>query len=418
MARTVAKLPGGARITDHVTLGVIAKTFPAKLIGEVLAETGRASVRQRDLPAHVVVYYVIALALYMQVSCREVLRCLLQGVAWLAGPERAVRVAGRSGISQARARLGAEPLRLLHDRVVGPLAGDGGEAAPCLREWRLVSLDGSVLDVPDTPANAAHFDRPRSGRGSGAYPQLRFVTLVENATRVLFGTRMGTFRTGEVTLARDVVGHLKPGMLCLADRGFLGHTLWNTARATGADLLWRGKRNLRLECVQALDDGSYLSAIKPPRSRGQRGQCGQQAVPVRVIEYRLEGAAATEPFYRLVTTILDPLKAPADELAALYARRWEVETTLDELKTHLRGAKIVLRSKQPEMVEQEFFGVMMAHFAVRALMHEAADKAEKPPGSLSFVHTVRIIRRKMAYCAALPPSATANRARRSRPRSA
>src|SRR6266581_3914809 len=340
MARTVASLPEGSRITDYISLGVITKTFPMRKIHSVLAATGTASVRQRDLPAHVVVYYVIALALYMHSSYREVLRCLLEG-----------------------------------------------------GQWRLVSLDGSTLDVADEAANDEAFGRPGASRGSSAYPQIRFVSLVENGTHVLFGSQMAAYGTSEVALAKAVLAGLQPGMLCLADRLFFGFQLWKLARETGADLLWRIKKNMRLACENRLPDGSYLSRIYPSVKDWRRKTNGVQ---VRVIDYRMHGVADAEPIYRLVTTILDHTKSPAAQLAALYHERWEIETALDELKTHLRGAKIVLRSKTPDLVRQEIYGLLLAHFAIRGLMHEAALKAEEDPDRLSFIHTVRVMRRKIA----------------------
>jgi hypothetical protein len=400
MARTVAELPSGSRITDYISLGVITNSFPVDAIRAALKSTGRTSMRQRDLPAHVVVYYVIALALYMQSSYREVLRCLLEGIKWLLGPGATVKAAGKSGISQARTRLGWEPLQKLHDEVVKPIAVESTKGA-WYRGWHLVSLDGSTLDVADQKENETAFGRPAASRGSSAFPQLRLVSLVENGTHVLFGTRMAGEGTGEITLAKEVLPSLRKGMLCLADRNFYGFELWNQARSTGSDLLWRVKKNLRLPCEERLPDGSYLSRVyaSPKDQRHQK-----DGVVVRVIEYTLDGVPGAEPIYRLLTTILNHEAAPAVELAALYHERWEIETALDELKTHLRGSKIVLRSKTPDLVRQEFYGLMMAHFAVRGLMHEAALKADEDPDRLSFLHAVRVVRRKIARFASIPPS--------------
>jgi len=399
VARTVAELPPGARITDYISLGVITKTFPLSSIGLVLSNTGKSSIRQRDLPAQVVVYYVIALALYMQSSYREVLRCLLEAVQWLRDPSLGVRVAGKSGISQARTRLGWEPLRQLHDELVKPVAVRNTRGA-WYRSWRLVSLDGSTLDVADEKANEDAFTRPGASRGSSAYPQVRFVSLVENGTHVLFGSQMDSYRTGEITLAKAVLPALRKGMLCLADRNFFGFELWNQAALTGADLLWRMKKNMRMACEERLPDGSYLSHVYPSERDWRHKTNG---IVLRVVDYRLEGIEGSEPIYRLATTVLDPGKAPADELAALYHERWEIETAFDELKTHLRGAKIILRSKTPDLVRQEFYGLLMAHFAIRGLMHEAALKADEDPDRLSFLHAVRVIRRKMGVYGAIPP---------------
>jgi len=398
MARTVAELPKGSRITDYISLGVVAKTFPAATVKSVLEATGKSSRRQRELPAHIVVYYVIALALYLQSSYREVLRCLLEGIKWL-NPAARIKVTGKSGISQARRRLGAEPLRRLHDQTVRPIAVEATRGA-WYRGWRLVSLDGSTLEVADESANDQAFGRPGASRGKSAYPQIRFVSLVENGTHVLFGTQMGGYGTGELDLAKRVLPGLRPDMLCLADRGMFSYELWNQARATGAALLWRIKKNLVLPGEKGLPDGSYLSRIYPSQTDRRRGLNG---VVVRVIDYRLAGVAGAEPLYRLVTTLLDAGKAPAPELAALYHERWEIETALDELKTHLRGARIVLRSKTPDLVRQEFYGLLLAHFAIRGLMHEAALMANEDPDRLSFVHAVRVVRRRIPSFHAIPP---------------
>ena len=404
MGRAPAALPAGSRVTDYISLGVVANTFPANTVHSVLKATGRASVRERDLPAHVVVYFVIAMALYMQSSTREVLRCLLEGLQWLLGPSATIKVAGKSGISQARTRLGWESMQQLHDEVVKPIA----TPATCgawYRQWRLVSLDGSTLDVADEPANEEAFGRPGSSRGSSAFPQIRFVSLVENGTHVLFGTQMADYGTSEIALTRAVLPLLQPGMLCLADRNFFGYALWKQAQATGADLLWRAKaKQTRLPCEQRLPDGSYLSSIYPSDKDRRHKTNG---IKVRVIEYELKDVEDSEPLYRLVTTILDHEQAPAQELAALYHERWEIETVLDELKTHLRGANIVLRSKTPDLVRQEFWGLMMAHFAIRGLMHEAALKADIDPDRLSFLHAVRVVRRKLSGFAAISPSTQA-----------
>jgi hypothetical protein len=385
MARTLASLPAGSRVTDYISLGVVSRAIPREQIDSILTETGKTSIRQRELPAHLVVYYVIALALYMQSSYREVLRCLLEGIQWLTKPEDTVRATGKSGISQARSRLGAEPLRRLYEQVVVPIASEKTRGAR-YRTWRLISLDGSTLDVADTEENENEFGRPAASRGASAYPQLRFVALLENGTHVLLGGRMGSYATGEITLAKAVVPQLKPGMLCLADRFFFGFTL---------------RKHLRLEVHERLSDGSYLSTIYPSEKDARHKTKG---VRVRVIDYQLQGIPDAEPIYRLVTTILDPLRAPAEELAALYHERWEIENTFDELKTHLRGRQIVLRSKTPELVRQEFYGFLLAHFAIRQLMHEAALSVAEDPDRLSFLHAVRVIRRKLSVWDAIPPS--------------
>jgi len=326
---------------------------------------------------------------------------LLEGVQWLLDPSATVKVAGKSGISQARSRLGPEPLEKLYAAIVAPIAEKRTKGA-WYREWRLISLDGSTLDTADTSENEKVFGRPGASRGASAFPKIRFVALLENGTHVLWAARMSKYRTDEITLAQDVVPALRKGMLCLADRFFPSYKLWRKAARTGADLLWRTRQNARLDVDQRLPDGSYLSRIYASTSdrRNQRKE-----IVVRVIDYRLQDVKDAEPIYRLITTILDPTQAPARELAALYHERWEIETALDELKTHLRGAQIVLRSKTPELVKQEFWGLLMAHYAIRGLMHEAALKADEDPDRLSFLHSVRVVQRRMTRYAAIPPSA-------------
>lgn len=405
MSRTIAGLPQGSRITDYISIGVISASFPLDKINEVLRNTGKESQRHRDLPAHVVVYYVLALALFMQVSYGEVLRCLLEAIQWLSAPGTRVRITGKSGISQARTRLGSTPLLELHNAVVKPVAVEGARGA-WYRGWRLVTLDGSTMDLADTPENEAAFGRPGASRGRTAYPQIRFVSLVENGTHILFGTRLAAFAISEIALAREVIPHLQAGMLCLADRYFFGFELWQKAQNTGADLLWRVRKKVAVRCLKRLPDGSYLSRIYPSKR-----DCGHDTngIDVRVIEYMLDGGDSKE-IYRLVTTILDPEVAPAKELAALYHQRWEIENSLDELKTHLRGSRIQLRSKTPDLVRQEFYGLMMTHFAIRGLMYEAAIKGDVDPDELSFVHAVRVVRRKLTSARFFSHSAQGNAA--------
>ena len=399
MARTAATLGAGTRISDFVTVGFIARTFPLSRVRQVLSETGKASQRERELPAHVVVYYVIAMALFMNVSCREVLRCLLEGVHWLSDARGALKVTTKSGISQARSRLGSEVMQRLYEETVKPIATVQTKGS-WFRGRRLVSLDGSTLDVADDPALAAAFGRPGVGRGEGAFPQVRMVALVESGAHVVFAARIAGCNVSELSLAREVIPALSAQMLCLADRNFLSFDLWSQAQQTGADLLWRAKQARDLPEDERLADGSYLSRIFPGDNRRRHSD----GIKVRVIDYRLYGVADAEPMYRLVTTILDPAQASATELAALYHERWEIETVLNELKTHLRGARIVLRSKTPELVRQEIYGLLLAHFAIRGLMHEAALKADEDPDRLSFIHAVRIMRRKIAAFGCVPPS--------------
>lgn len=406
MARTAAALPAGVRLADYVSLGVLTAHFPLELVEQVLVETERVSERERALPAHLMVYYAIALGLYAEVSTREVLRCVLEGARWLGDPTAMPAMPTKSAISQARTRLGAAPLEALYREVAVPLAQEGTPGA-WYRGWRVMSLDGTTLDVGDTAPNARAFGRPGSARGenaTGAFPQLRLMGLLENGTHAICGAELGSYRTSEVALAHTVVPRLTREMLCLADRGLLSFDLWRRAAATGAALLWRASATFTLPILERHADGSYRSELRWTSASTSRDKT---PIPVRVIEYTLPGVSTAELSYRLVTSILEPARAPAAELATLYHERWEMETAFDELKTHLRGGQRVLRSKTPELVRQEAWGFLLAHFALRALMHEAALGAlprARDPDTVSFTHALRVTRRTLPAVAAVPPS--------------
>ncbi len=409
MARTTKLRHEGNRLTDLISIGVLAKQFPLGVIKAILEETGRSSKRIRDLPAHVMVYYVIALALYRTEPIREVLRVLLEGLSTVLDAEIELKPAGKSGISQARKRLGEKPVRRLYEQVVKPIATKDTQGA-FYRGWHVVAMDGSTMEVPDTEANNEAFGRPASpSGGASAFPLVRIVGLVEVGTRVLFGGVLDSYGTGEVTLARKVVQHLRPGMLCLADRYFPGYPLWKQATETGADLVWRVRQVIRFPDTERLPDGSFVSWFRPPRQ--PKGEPKQEAIAVRVIDYQVEGPERKEETIRIITSILDWEAAPAHELAELYHERWEFETALDELKTHLRGARTVLRSQTPELVRQECYGLLLAHFALRGLMHEAAVGAGRDPDRISFVHTLRVVRRTLPRFAAISPSGLEKAAR-------
>ena len=280
------------------------------------------------------------------------------------------RMPSKSAIFQARARLGSEPLKVLFERGCVPLATRTTPGAS-YRGWKLVAFDGTTLDVPDTDDNDAVFGRPGASRGTSALPQARLVAFAECGTHAMTGAAIGPYGQSEQTLAGRLLEHLGPGMLCLADRGFAGHRLFAAAAATGADLLWRARSNAVLPVLERFDDGSFRSQIVATADKRTRAN----VLSVRVIEYMLEdpGRPGTQERYRLITTILDPAAAPAEELAALYAQRWEIETALDELKTHQYGPKVVLRSKTADGVLQEIYGHLCTHYAIRVLMSQAAD---------------------------------------------
>ena len=401
MARVGKVRHEGDRLTDLLNVGVLTTRFPLDEVHEVLRATGKASRRVRDLPAHVMMYYVIALALYRAEGSREVLRLLLAGLQAIVGLGVELVPASKAAISRARSRLGMEPVKELYDRIVAPVANRLTQGA-FYRDWHLVAMDGFTLETPDTVDNAEAFGRPKSpSGGKSAYPRVRGVGLIEVGTHILFGAVLGGYYTGEATLARQVISRLKKGMLCLADRYFPGFELWAQATATGADLVWRVRSNIRFVEEERLPDGSILSRFPAKRQKGKPRETG---IPVRVIEYKVKNQKGEEQGVRIITSILNWRLAPAAELAALYAERWEFETALDEFKTHLRGARTVLRSQTPDLIRQEVYGLLLAHFALRGLMHEAAEHAGKDPDRISFIHTVRVARRTLPRFAALSPS--------------
>ena len=366
--------------------------FPPELVDWVVAEAGRVEQRHRLLPARVVVYYVLAMALFADASYEEVMRALVEGLSWASGWRQVWEVPAKGSIFKARSRLGRDPLRLLFEAVARPLASEATRGA-FYREWRLMSLDGTCLDVADTPANEQEFGRPGSSRreGGGAFPQLRLVALSETGTHAICAAAMGPLTSSENELADALLTGLQPGMLCLADRGFYSFERWRNARTTGAQLLWRVRSNMVLPREQQLADGSYLTRIyaNQPDQRARR-----DGEPVRVVEYQVDdGLSDPEQRYRLLCTILEPDQAPASELGVLYHERWEIENALDELKVHQRGPRVVLRSKAPDGVYQEAYGYLCTHYAIRRLMHDAALHGDLDPDRLSFTRSLRAARR-------------------------
>ena len=400
MARSLVTTSDLPRPVLLSSMGLLARHIPPGTVWEVLTRHGRHSRRERLLPAPFLVYLVVALSLYMPYALREVLRCVVEGLRSLDFPGVPQTViATKAAISHARIRLGWEVMGELFDRVARPLATPKTPGA-WYRGWRLVAVDGVSLAVPYTEANAAAFGLHASGNGEGAFPLVRLATLVEVGTHGVFRAAMDAYGRSESSIAEELLPGLGPEMLLIEDRGFVGYEWWKKTRATGAEVLCRVRSNMRFPCHERLEDGSYLSVLRPPKSI-QEGP-----IAVRVIAYTLEGVSGADPVYRVVTSLLDPEAAPATELAALYHERWESETTFDEFKTHLRGgAQVVLRSKTPDLVRQEVYGLLLAHYAVRAVMHDAALVAGEDPDRISFIHTVRVLRRKLPQAANFPPSA-------------
>ncbi len=387
------------RLPDLVSVGLLMKVFPAEVVDAVIAECGRTEQRRRSLPARSMAYFAMGMALHSEGSYEDVLALISDGIAWASRQEGAGRLANKAAISHARDRLGPEPMALLFDRVAQPIAAP--DTPGCwLAGRRLVAIDGTCVDLADTPANDAHFGRPGVMKGErSAFPQARVVALAECGTHAMFEAVLGPYPTSENALSVDLLGRLRPGMLCLADRGFYSFTAWRNAASTGADLLWRVKDNLILEVVTDLPDGSWLADVFDSVADRRR----QHPLRVRVIEYTITDGRPPAGPYRLLTTILDPSQAPATDLAGAYAHRWEIETAFDELKTHQRGPRAVLRSKSPDLVIQEIWGHLCCHYAIRSLMFDAAEHAGHDPDRVSFVAALRIARRSIAQQGAFPP---------------
>ncbi len=385
------------RLSDLVSVGVLTRVFPPGLVDEVIAQAGRTEQRSRSLPARVVAYFTIGMALYSEGSYEDVFSQLTDGLSWASGWEDSFTPPSKSAIFQARQRLGSEPLAALFAKVAQPI-GQQGQAGVWLAGRRLVAIDGTCLDVADTPENEASFGRPGVNKGEkSAFPQARIVALAECGTHAIFDAVVGGCSSAEPVLAQQLIDRLQPGMLLLADRGFTSHALWIRAIATGADLLWRAKTNLRPEHLQTLEDDSWLAQIRSSTDKKA------EPVTVRVIDYRLDDGRDNAGDYRLFTTILDPKVASATELAAAYVQRWEIELAFDELKTHQRGPRTVLRSKSPDLVLQEIWGHLCCHYAIRSLMADAAQHSGHDPDRLSFVAALRITRQSVAHQGAFSP---------------
>ena len=400
---TLSKKPD---YTHLMSIGFFGRIVPKTLIDAVLEKLGRTSKRVRLLPASAVVYFVMAMSLFREPPQEEIVRIFLESLSTLSRKSgSAFATPCPAAISQARSRLGSEPMRLIADEALKPIAPPD-LAVAWYRGMRLMSIDGSSFDTPDEAPNAAFFGYQSVSRGEPAYPQARVVAFIETGTRVITAAEIGPYRTSEQALSTSLIerGKLSADMLLLADRNFVGYPLWSKAVATGAKLLWRAKVGLRYPVLENLPDGSYYSEMRNSQDKNAPRH------KVRIIEYALRDEASApggEPpgkeLYRLVTNLLDYELAPAQELAALYHERWEIETVFGEFKTSLHGGFPVLRSKTPELVLQELWGLFLVHYCLRVIMHESAWEVGLDPDKLSFKKCVYIMRRKLPQIAASPP---------------
>jgi hypothetical protein len=411
---SVAETRLSGRLTDHVGLGVVSARFGRDLLEEVLNRTDRREKRLRRLPAHVMIRYVIAMGLFARESYDEVMRRLVGNLRKLGSWSDDWQVPTKSAITQARQRLGPEPVKALFERAAVPLATTSTKGA-FLGRRRLMAIDATSFDVADTPDNLERFGRMGSGPKASAYPKLHVAALAECGSHAVVGAVLGGCRTGERTLAADLTSTISPGMLVMADAGLYSYELFAAFAATGADLAWRIGASVSVGHLRWLADGSYQALIYAPGlSAGRRARLVEQARagqdipaelarPVRVVEYTVADRNPDGELIAVITTVTDPHDLPALDLAEAYHQRWEEESALDQIKTDLRGRGEILRSKTPDLVEQQLWGLLLAHYAIRGLLLDAADPAGYDPDRMSFIKGLRITRRQVTDQAAITP---------------
>ncbi|WP_162788513.1 IS4 family transposase [Amycolatopsis albispora] len=384
---------GRLSLADQAAIGVLTRTFPVELVDRVIDQYWRREQRTRALPARLVFYFTLVLCLFPHESYRSAM-AILMSVFGRGG--RGYRVPTTGSIGDARRRLGAGPMETVARAVMKPVAQQETRGA-WYREWLLTAVDGTTFTVPDTEDNEREFGRPGSGRGEGrtAYPQIQAACLVEVGTHAVFDARMDAYAAGEAMLIEEMFPSLRPGMLVLADRHVYSFRRWLAAAATGADLAWRVSANLGLLPAQRLGDGSFIAEITPPKSSGQR------PFRLRAIEYTLPGS---QEVYRLVTTVLDPVRAPAAELAAVYHQRWDIEGFFKQVKSVQLNEEKIFRSKSPEGVRQEFWAHLAVHYATMCVQVDAAGQALLDPDRLSHKNTVRVLRSRIWRPESFPPA--------------
>lgn len=393
-------------LPDRVSVGALTKAFPPELVDRIVETTDTREVRRRLLPARLVVYFVLALwlfrgrncgygqvmvklvdALYHQRRGAQLLEGHWDPAGWVdAGGGRRGRIPNISSLSRARGRLGADPLHMLFDAVAGPVGAQEAAGVFCCG-LRVISVDGSTTDVPDTAANAAYFGRPSHATRQGAFPQVRWLAAAESGTGALVGATFGPYTTGEQTLALDLLAMFEPGMLVLADRNLLSHTLAHDVLATGAHILWRASVSFALRPSTVLADGTYLTTLNPARKADGR------PITVRVTEYTVHttsdgGATQSSELFCLVTDLLDVEAYPVLNLACTYPMRWECETVTGRHKTDMGASVAVLRSKDPEGVAQEMWALFAVYQAIHTLIGAVIDATGIPPHRISFPHVL------------------------------
>lgn len=404
-------LSDGDRLTDAIGIGVLTRLIDRDLVDEAVRDADRREKRSRLLPARVVVYYTLALCLFFGDSYEEVIRKLAHGLRSLGSWRKEWAVPTTGAISKARMRLGAEPLRLLFERVAHPMAAPGASGA-WLHGRRIMAVDGVILNLADTEDNENGFGR-QGGTNPSPCPQARVAALVECGTHAIVAAEVGPWKTAERVQVQGLLWAFASDMLVVADAGVYSYDLWKLACATPAELVWRVSVSVDLPVMRTLPDGSYLSLVGDPKKKrrnrenaraGRDARVDVDVLDVRVVEYEIPNRSGKTEFVRLISTVLDPVEASAAELAAVYHERWEEESVFGEVETDMRGgADVVLRSKHAETVRQEIWALLLAHYAVRHLMCEAAEQADVDVDRLSFVRSFRAVRRQVSDQAAFSP---------------
>jgi hypothetical protein len=398
MARTFADSSQLPRPLVLISIGFLTKSIPLSVVESSLIKCNKQGLRKRLLPASFLVYFVICLSIYMGFSHEEVLRKVVEGFRFSKLFKKNVYdIATKGAISRARSRLGWEVMDTIFKSIVVPLAKP--ETRGCwYHNWRLMAIDGTTLSVPATEENIAAFGMHGSKEGPSAFPIIRMMALVETGTHAIVDAAFDECSKSEYIIAENLLPSLTPWMLLLEDRGFIGYDWWQKVRTTGAEVICRVRDNMKFRVDTQLPDGSFLSVLRPPnKSNGE-------PITVRVITYTIKGMPEKGKKYHVITSIINHEKYPAHELAALYHERWEIESIFDEFKTHIRGgARVVLRSQTPDMVKQELYGLLLAHYTVRTIMHESALLVDEDPDKISFTHTINVIRRKLPHGATIFP---------------
>lgn len=391
----------------------MTRLVPRELVDEVLGSLGRKEQRRNKLPARVVVYFVMALALFYGDGYEEVMRKLADGLEYLGTWRREWEAPTAGGLCHARKRLGSDVMRVLYERVSVPCAMQSTKGA-WLSGRRLMAVDGFGMEAPDSEENAEYFGYAGK-KGRSAFPFVRMAALAECGTHAIVAARIAKAGEGEETLARRILSGsaIEADMIVMADAGLYSYTNFRMVIDAGADALFRVGANVGLPVLKWLPDGSYLSYIADSVEKAKNSYrlrhglvkvTDLPGVYVRAVDYEITDRGDGDEIITLVTTITDHEEVPAVELAAAYHERWEVELVFDELKTHQRGPGTILRSRRPDLVEQEIWGLLLTHYGVRSLMREAADQADLDPDRMSFIRALRVIRRQVTGQAAFSPS--------------